>query len=138
MSNVRPLSQAKLASIKAMPVLRIVERVEAPRPSLASIRAATCSIFDLTLSELRSKTKVPRICWPRQVAMHVSRELTDKSMSQIAIAFGLGDHTTVMFADRKIKDLIAEGDGDAIEAVQALTRRVMMRVFYTLKKEGMN
>ncbi len=70
-------------------------------PSLADITAAACQHFDLTPAELISSSRVPRIAWPRQVAMYLARELTPSSLPAIGRHFGGRDHTTVLHACRR-------------------------------------
>ena len=57
--------------------------------------------FGSTLVSMRSAV-------PRQIAMYLCRELTDLSLPRIGQAFGGRDHTTVMHADRKIRQLMSE------------------------------
>jgi chromosomal replication initiator protein len=82
----------------------------APRraPSLAEIEAAACEQFGLSSQELISSTRIPRIAWPRQVAMYLARELTAESLLAIGRHFGGRDHTTVLHACRRVGARIAE------------------------------
>ena len=63
------------------------------------------------------------IVYPRQVAMYLSRELTDSSLPKIGKEFGGRDHTTVIHATSKIARLIRE-DRSVYNLVQELTARV--------------
>jgi len=61
--------------------------------------------FGVQLSLLHSKRKLKSITLPRQVAMHLTRKLTSLSLEEIGGFMGGRDHTTVMHADEKIKNL---------------------------------
>ena len=61
--------------------------------------------FGVQLSLLHSKRKLKSITLPRQVAMHLARKLTSLSLEEIGGFMGGRDHTTVMHADEKIKNL---------------------------------
>ncbi len=61
--------------------------------------------FGVQLSQLHSKRKFKSITLPRQVAMHLARKLTRLSLEEIGGYMGGRDHTTVMHADEKIKNL---------------------------------
>jgi chromosomal replication initiator protein len=62
----------------------------------------------------------------RQIAMYLCRELTDLSLPKIGQQFGGRDHTTVMYADRKIRQLLAERRA-VFNQVSELTNRVKMQ-----------
>ncbi len=61
--------------------------------------------FSVQLSQLHSKRKLKSITLPRQVAMHLARKLTNLSLEEIGGYMGGRDHTTVMHADEKIRNL---------------------------------
>jgi len=64
--------------------------------------------FDIRLSDMKTKKRTKAVAFPRQVAMYLSRELTDFSLPEIGEAFGGKDHTTVMYAYEKISKLLKE------------------------------
>ena len=74
----------------------------------ATIMAVTAEYFNVTLDELCGPVKTKQIAMARQIAMYLCRELTDLSLPKIGQQFGNRDHTTVMHADRKIRQLMAE------------------------------
>ncbi|MBZ5869574.1 chromosomal replication initiator protein DnaA, partial [Escherichia coli] len=61
-----------------------------------------------SLEELRSKSRTRTLVNARQIAMYLCRELTDLSLPKIGQELGGRDHTTVIHADRKIRELMAE------------------------------
>jgi chromosomal replication initiator protein len=93
-----------------------------PHPrSIAEIQAAACEHFGLSTEELLSSARTPRIAWPRQVAMYLSRELTGESLPAIGRHFGGRDHTTVLHAWRRTTARIA-ADDESRQAVESLCR----------------
>jgi chromosomal replication initiator protein len=80
----------------------------------------------VALNELTSDKRTRRIVGPRQVAMYLSRELTDSSLPAIGRAFGGRDHTTVMYAVQKVANLMGD-EGEVLTAVNALTNRLTGR-----------
>jgi chromosomal replication initiator protein len=79
-----------------------------PEITAATIMAQTASFFKLTLEDLCGTSRSRALVEARQIAMYLCRELTDLSLPKIGQTFGGRDHTTVMHADRKIRELMAE------------------------------
>jgi chromosomal replication initiator protein len=113
----RPLStelaREVLASLYPRPA-----RAGAPR-TIAEIQQATCAHFGLTSEELLSSARGARVSLPRQIAMYLSRELTDASLPAIGREFGGRDHTTVMHACKRTSTRISSDQGTR-EAVEKL------------------
>jgi chromosomal replication initiator protein len=76
--------------------------------SIGQIQAAVACHFDLPVSELISPSRAARIAWPRQLGIHLARELTDLSLSTIGEAFGGRNHATVLHACRRVAQRIAD------------------------------
>jgi chromosomal replication initiator protein len=93
--------------------------------SAAAIMAATAEYFDTTVEELRGPGKTRALAQSRQIAMYLCRELTDLSLPKIGQAFGR-DHTTVMYAQRKILSEMAERR-EVFDHVKELTTRIRQR-----------
>src|SRR3954451_10615584 len=135
--NVRALEGALIrvvafASLTGRPVTaelasEVLDNLYGPRRvvrrTVEDVQAATCEAFGITREELLSSSRTARLTWPRQVAMYLSRELTDQTLPAIGRAFGGRDHTTVMHACKRTAERIA-GDPDAFQAVQVLTQRL--------------
>jgi chromosomal replication initiator protein len=96
---------------------------EAAQISIKRIQELVSERFGLTLTELCGDKRSQNIVYPRQVAMYLSRELTDSSLPRIGKEFGGRDHTTVIHATSKIARLIRE-DRSVYNLVQELTARV--------------
>ncbi len=95
-----------------------------PRPiTAAMILDATATQFSFELSELTGKSRRRPLVEARQIAMYVTRELTDLSFPLIAHEFGGRDHTTVMHACEKITRQMTERS-QIYEKVVALERTV--------------
>jgi chromosomal replication initiator protein len=94
--------------------------------SIAVIQSEVCRYYGVTLDEMNGDKRTRRIVRPRQVAMYLSRELTDSSLPAIGRAFGGRDHTTVMYAVQKVASQMG-GEGEVLTAVQALTGRLTGR-----------
>ena len=95
----------------------------APEVTIARIQEAVTHRFGVTLDELVSPRRSQAVAYPRQVAMYLSRELTDASLPMIGREFGGRDHTTVIHAKDKITKLIRE-DRSVYNLVQELTARI--------------
>ncbi len=93
--------------------------------SAATIMAATAEYFDTTVEELRGPGKTRALAQSRQIAMYLCRELTDLSLPKIGQAFGR-DHTTVMYAQRKILSEMAQRR-EVFDHVKELTTRIRQR-----------
>jgi chromosomal replication initiator protein len=108
----------------AQDVLRdVFPQGEAAEVSIERIQELVCDRFGVTISDLTSERRAQSIVYPRQVAMYLSRELTDSSLPKIGKHFGGRDHTTVIHATSKIARLIRE-DRSVYNLVQELTARV--------------
>ncbi|MEV6120279.1 chromosomal replication initiator protein DnaA [Streptomyces sp. SID8352] len=79
-----------------------------PEITSTAIMSATADYFGLTVEDLCGSSRGRQLVTARQIAMYLCRELTDLSLPKIGALFGGRDHTTVMHADRKIRNLMAE------------------------------
>jgi len=95
----------------------------APVITIARIQEAVTQRFGVTHDELVSPRRSQAVAYPRQVAMYLSRELTDASLPMIGKEFGGRDHTTVIHAKDKITKLIRE-DRSVYNLVQELTAHI--------------
>ena len=96
---------------------------EVQQVTIERIQELVSDRFGLSLDELCSDKRSQNIVYPRQVAMYLSRELTDSSLPKIGKQFGGRDHTTVIHATSKISRMIRE-DRDVYNLVQELTKRI--------------
>ncbi|MCA9400517.1 MAG: chromosomal replication initiator protein DnaA [Candidatus Omnitrophica bacterium] len=76
--------------------------------SVEMIQKEVAQHFKLKVEDLRSKKRLKTIVHPRQIAMYLSRQLTNMSLPEIGGAFGGKDHTTVLHSCKKIEEEIKE------------------------------
>jgi chromosomal replication initiator protein len=79
-----------------------------PEITGSTIMAQTASYFSLSVDDICGSSRSRVLVNARQIAMYLCREMTELSLPKIGQAFGGRDHTTVMHADRKIRQLMAE------------------------------
>jgi chromosomal replication initiator protein len=91
--------------------------------SVQLIMDTVAQYFSLTIEDLCSPSRSRQLVTARQIAMYLTRELTDLSLPRIGKAFGGRDHTTVMHAKSKIADLMQERRA-IYDQVQELTNRI--------------
>ncbi|GAA2334530.1 hypothetical protein GCM10009854_07730 [Saccharopolyspora halophila] len=135
--NIRELEGALIrvtafASLNRQPVdLQLAEIVlrdlipdsQTPEITAPTIMAVTADYFGVTMDDLCGPGKTKALAQARQIAMYLCRELTDSSLPKIGQSFGSRDHTTVMYADKKIRKEMAERRR-VYEHVQELTARI--------------
>ncbi len=92
--------------------------------AIGDVQRSVASYFGVTVDELSSPSRAARVSWPRQLAMHLAREMTHASLPTIGQAFGGRDHATVHYACRKVSHrLIA--DPEASTALRELTQEIL-------------
>ena len=87
--------------------------------SVEEIQRRICQDFEISLDDMLSHSRAAGLTWPRQVAMYLTRELTDATLPAIGRAFGGRNHTTVLHACKRTAARIAE-DRDAYDTVRRL------------------
>ncbi len=78
--------------------------------TMEDIQDVVARRFQVKISELKSRRKTKTVVHPRQIAMYLSRELTDSSFPEIGREFGGKDHTTIIHACRQIEKAIKRDD----------------------------
>jgi chromosomal replication initiator protein len=86
----------------------LIPEAQGPQITATMIMGQTASYFGLSIDDLCGTSRSRVLATARQIAMYLCRELTDLSLPKIGQQFGGRDHTTVMYADRKIRSLMAE------------------------------
>ena len=87
----------------------------------ATIKEAAAEYFRVPMDKLTGAGKTRVVAHARQLAMYLCRELTDLSLPKIGQEFGGKDHTTVMYADRKIRKEMTE-NRETYDEIQELTQ----------------
>jgi chromosomal replication initiator protein len=91
--------------------------------TIDNIQKTVAGYFKIRVGDLLSKSRSRSITRPRQIAMSLAKELTSHSLPEIGDVFGGRDHTTVLHACRKVKEL-RESDTRIREDYQNLLRRL--------------
>jgi chromosomal replication initiator protein len=131
-SNVRELEGALVkvlawASINRAPItLSLAKRIltglddrSERKVSIDAIQKAVAARFKLQQHQLRQRTNVRAIAYPRQVAMYLAKDLTTASLTEIGRAFGGKHHTTVLHSINKITEEMAS-DPEANKLIHSL------------------
>lgn len=96
---------------------------ESKKISIDFIQQVVAAYFDINESDMKSKKRSRSIAYPRQIAMYLSRELTNYSLPDIGGFFGGRDHTTVLHACDKIGKELDAG-GSAVSVIEQLTNKI--------------
>jgi len=80
--------------------------------------------FDIRLADMTSKRRPENIAFPRQIAMYLTRQMTESSLNTIGEAYGGRDHGTVLHACRLVKDRM-EVDANVRQVVHYLEKQLM-------------
>jgi chromosomal replication initiator protein len=91
--------------------------------SIEVIQKKVAEHFDIRLADMTSKRRPENIAFPRQIAMYLSRQMTESSLSSIGEAFGGRDHGTVLHACRLVKDRM-EVDANVRQRVHHLEKQL--------------
>ena len=105
----------------AQELLRDLLRANERRVTIDEIQRRVAEHFNIKMAEMTSSRRARIVARPRQVAMYLAKQLTQRSLPEIGRKFGGRDHTTVMHAVRKIEELIAS-DRALAEDVELLRR----------------
>jgi len=96
------LTGAKIDLAMAQQVLKNLVNFDDRRVSIEHIQRLVCQEYSLTMAQLKSKNNSPAVSHPRQIAMYLTKNLTNASLPQIGREFGNKHHTTVLHAIRKV------------------------------------
>lgn len=88
--------------------------------TIHKIQQIVAEHYDLKIEDLKAKKRTRAVAFPRQIAMYLSRELTDSSLPKIGEEFGGRDHTTVIHAQDKIKKSL-HSDANLQKTIQTLS-----------------
>ncbi|MEH6938473.1 chromosomal replication initiator protein DnaA [Bacillus sp. JJ664] len=94
------------ASVAAEALKNLITASRPKTLSILDIQRTVGEFFSIKLEDFKAKKRTKSVAFPRQVAMYLSRELTDHSLPKIGEEFGGRDHTTVIHAHEKISRLV--------------------------------
>jgi len=117
------LTKNSLSIPLAQEILKDIIPIENKEISISQIQKITADYFNIKLSALLSKKRTKNIVLARQVAIYLSRELTDFSLPAIGEMFGGKDHTTILHSYIKIKNKI-EKDKNLKSVIENLTLKI--------------
>jgi chromosomal replication initiator protein len=92
--------------------------------SIEVIQKKVAEHFDIRLADMTSKRRPENIAFPRQIAMYLSRQMTESSLNTIGEAYGGRDHGTVLHACRLVKDRMSV-DANVRQVVSYLEKQLM-------------
>jgi chromosomal replication initiator protein len=92
-------------------------------PSIAEVQAVVASHFKLSVEQLTSPSRASAVSWPRQVAIHLARDLTGASLPTIGKAFGGRNHATVLHACKRVSERLKD-DQETVDEIAALAELV--------------
>ncbi|POR05368.1 chromosomal replication initiation protein DnaA [Alkalispirochaeta sphaeroplastigenens] len=87
------------------------------------IQRVVADYFNLSSNELKGKKRTRQVAFPRQMAMYITREITEASMTDVGLEFGGRDHTTVMHACQRISSRMRT-DPTIEDIIQTLIRKI--------------
>ena len=117
------LIRDEIRTEQAMEVLADLLRASERKLTIDEIMKRTCEHYSLRMSDMVSARRSRSVARPRQMAMYLSKKLTPRSYPEIGRKFGGKDHTTVLYAVRKIEELM-QTDPQLAEDAQLLQRRL--------------
>ena len=109
------LDEGPITLEMAKTILKDMVKETSKRISVAMIQKSVSEFFNVSLSELKANKRHKNIVFPRQVAMYLSRQLTNMSFPEIGSAFGGKDHTTALYSFKKIEKEITGANGEELK-----------------------
>lgn len=100
------LQEEELTLEIAKNVLKDLLQETSKQINAEDVQQAVSKLYRIPVSDLKNRKRIKNIVLPRQVAMYLTRELTNLSLPEIGHSFGGKDHTTVLYAYKKIKQAI--------------------------------
>lgn len=101
----------------------IISKKQGKHVTIDSIQDVVSSYFNLRVEDLKSQRRTRNVAYPRQIAMYLSRKLTDMSLPKIGEEFGGRDHTTVIHAYEKISGNL-KTDDSLQHTINEITKKV--------------
>jgi len=101
----------------------IISKKQGRNITINLIQDIVSSYFNLRIEDLKSERRTRNVAYPRQIAMYLSRKLTDMSLPKIGEEFGGRDHTTVIHAYEKISDNL-NTDENLQHTIDTITKKL--------------
>lgn len=100
------MNSADITTSIAADALKSLKGTSNAQLSISKIQDEVAKFYHIQVKDLKGKKRVKAIVVPRQIAMYLSREMTESSLPKIGAEFGGKDHTTVIHAHEKISQLM--------------------------------
>ncbi len=102
------IKQKEITMKMAQEVLKDILVEKEKSITIEKIQDVVADYFNIKISEIKSKLRTASLAFPRQIAMYLCRHMTNHSLPKIGECFGGKDHTTIIYACKKIKKKIEE------------------------------
>ncbi|MCR6098476.1 chromosomal replication initiator protein DnaA [Salipaludibacillus agaradhaerens] len=99
------INQDMNADLAAVALKDIIPNSKPKKITIQDVQKSVAATFQIKVDDLKAKKRTKTVAYPRQIAMYLSREMTDNSLPKIGDEFGGRDHTTVIHAHEKISRL---------------------------------
>jgi chromosomal replication initiator protein len=119
----RPIDRA--LTLEVLDAMYPARRRSGP-PSIDEIQSLVAAHFRLSVEELTSPSRASAVAWPRQVAIHLARDLTGASLPAIGQAFGGRNHATVLHACKRVSERL-KTDQQVVDEIATLSALVSAR-----------
>lgn len=117
------INQDMNADLAAEALKDIIPSSKPKKLTIADIQQVVAAHYDVKVEELKAKKRTKMIAFPRQIAMYLSREMTENSLPKIGDEFGGRDHTTVLHAHEKISKLL-KSDTELQKQIQEIMNKL--------------
>ena len=109
----------------AQDLLRDILRSHDRRVTIEEIQKRVAEHWGLRVTDMTSSRRARTVARPRQVAMYLAKQFTDRSLPEIGRMFGNRDHTTVMHAVKRVTEIMAVDSEfrESVELMQGLLKR---------------
>lgn len=92
--------------------------------TIDSVIRCTAAFYGITAYDIKGRSRTASIVLPRQVAIYLTRKLTDFSTTEIASGFGLKNHTTVMYNVQKVEAMIRSNENDINSVLAKISQQI--------------
>jgi chromosomal replication initiation ATPase DnaA len=100
--QLNPPEQHPIENQQIAAAAEIMRLAFADRVAVASIKRVVAAHFEISVMDLTSRRRLAIYSWPRQIAFYIAKTITPHSLPEIGRQFGNRDHTTVLYAVRKV------------------------------------
>lgn len=125
LSELQTRSSLYQGQIDMSTVNSLISKREAQKViRINDIQKVIATQFNISVTQLLSAQKKRKFSYPRQLGMYLSRQLTDLSLKEIGGAFGKKDHSTVIYAIRRIEKSVKEGKTEVLDDMNELLKLI--------------